>query len=150
MSEYRNPFPTVDVIIEVDERIVWIERKNPPEGWALPGGFVDCGESVERAAIREAREETGLKVELQHLLYVYSNPDRDPRQHNMSVVFTATADAAPHGGDDAATAELFAPTKPPSPIAFDHREILDDYLEFRSTGTHPTPGDYLRRHHDDT
>lgn len=146
MSEFRNPFPTVDVIIDVDGRLVWIERKNPPPGWAFPGGFVDRGESVERAAIREAKEETGLDVELRDLLYVYSDPDRDPRQHNLSVVFTATATGTAAGGDDAASARLFAPESPPSPIAFDHREILDDYLKFQSTNARPTPAAYLRRH----
>lgn len=146
MSEFRNPYPTVDIIIEIDDQLVWIERKNDPQGWALPGGFVDRGESVEHAAVREAREETDLDVELTELLYVYSRPDRDPRQHNLSICFVATADGVPAGGDDAALADLFAPEQPPSPIVFDHREILNDYLRFKQTGRRPTPGDYLHRH----
>lgn len=146
MTEFRNPFPTVDIIIDVDGDVVWIQRDNEPVGWALPGGFVDRGESVEDAAIREAREETGLEVRLQDLLYVYSRPDRDPRQHNMSVVFTATADAIPSGGDDARSASLFALDDRPSPLVFDHDEIFEDYLQFRSTGRRPGPGDYLQRH----
>lgn len=146
MDEPRNPYPTVDVIVENDSGIVWIERRNEPRGWALPGGFVDTGESVERAAIREAREETGLDVELQHLLYVYSRPDRDPRQHNMSVVFTATADGTPRGGDDAETARRFDRESPPDSIVFDHREIYDDFLEFYRTGQRPTPRRYLQKH----
>lgn len=146
MTDFRNPFPTVDVIIEVGDRIVWIERANPPAGWALPGGFVDRGESVEQAAIREAREETGLDIQLRELLYVYSRPNRDPRQHNMTTVFVAGADSTPTGGDDAAKAILTPADKPPQPLAFDHREILDDYLQFTSTGQRPTPDSYLSRH----
>ena len=146
MTEYRNPYPTVDIIIELDGQILWIRRKNAPHGWALPGGFVDAGESVEQAALREAREETGLDVELDELLYVYSRPGRDPRQHNLSVVFTAHAEGQPAAGDDAARAVLFKPDNPPSPIAFDHAEIFDDYLTFKATGRRPTPGDYLRKH----
>lgn len=146
MTEFRNPFPTVDIIIEIDGSVVWIYRRNEPLGWALPGGFVDRGESVEQAALREAREETGLHVELNHLLYVYSRPGRDPRQHNLSVVFTARAGGTPVAGDDAARAELFAVHQPPSPIAFDHGEIFDDYLVFKKTGRRPTPARYLQRH----
>lgn len=146
MSDFRNPFPTVDIIIEIGDQIVWIERGNEPHGWALPGGFVDRGESVEQAAVREAREETGLDVKLQQLLYVYSRPDRDPRQHNMTVVFSATATGTPTGGDDAANAIVAPPDDPPTPLVFDHREILNDYLEFQSTGQRPSPGAYLQRH----
>lgn len=127
---YRNPVPTVDAVIHIPGRgVVLIRRKNEPLGWALPGGFVDYGESVETAAIREAREETGLTVELTGILGVYSDPHRDPRQHTMSVVFTAqpvnvTALAA---GDDAGDVAVFPVGAWPKELAFDHRRILDDY-----------------------
>ena len=127
---YRNPVPTVDIIISIPGRgIVLIERKNPPLGWALPGGFVDYGESVETAAIREAQEETGLTVELTGLLGVYSDPARDPRQHTLSAVFTAQpldVDTLA-AGDDAGNLDVFPVGKWPTPLAFDHARILDDY-----------------------
>ncbi len=134
---FKNPLPTVDIIIErggarsqVPE-IVLIERKNPPKGWALPGGFVDYGESVEEAAIREAKEETGLDVELTHLLGVYSRPDRDDRFHTISTVFVARATGRLQAGDDASKAQFFATTQLPQPIAFDHAEIIADYLHWK-------------------
>ena len=128
----RNPIPTVDIIIEVEGGgIVLIRRKNPPYGWALPGGFVDYGESVEEAAVREAREETSLEVELKRQFHVYSSPDRDPRGHTLSVVFIATARGTPRGGDDAAEARVFTRDQLPSQIAFDHAQILRDYFEGR-------------------
>jgi len=131
----RNPVPTVDVIIELpDDRIVLIRRKNPPHGWALPGGFVDYGESLEQAARREALEETGLQVELTEQLQAYSDPDRDPRQHTLSVVFLATASGQPAGADDAAEARAFYPGSLPAEMAFDHARILADYLAYRRTG----------------
>jgi len=136
----RNPYPTVDVIIEVGgERIVLIERNNPPPGWALPGGFVEYGESVEQAAIREAREETGLDVTLTDLLGVYSDPGRDPRFHTMSTVFVGRASGTPRAGDDAGRAELFDRDSLPA-LAFDHERILEDYFAFRRDGTRPTLG----------
>ena len=98
---YRNPTPTVDIIIHKDGKILLIKRKNPPFGWALPGGFVDEGETVEQAAIREAKEETGLDVQLETLLYVYSDPRRDMRQHTLSIVFTASSNGTPVAADDA-------------------------------------------------
>lgn len=98
---YNNPVPTVDIIIEIEGGIVLIERNNLPHGWALPGGFVDYGESYEHAAVREAKEETGLDVTLVRQFHSYSTPDRDPRQHTASTVFIATADGAPQGLDDA-------------------------------------------------
>ncbi len=135
MSEYRNPVPTVDIIISIREnnesRIVLIKRKNPPFGWALPGGFVDYGESIENAAVREAKEETGLDVRLIRQFHAYSDPSRDPRQHTISIVFIAEADGVPVGMDDAAEAELFDLDNLPSPMAFDHGEILKDYAEKR-------------------
>jgi 8-oxo-dGTP diphosphatase len=136
----RNPFPTVDIIIELeDRRIVLVRRKNPPPGWALPGGFVDYGESVEAAARREAREETGLEVELVEQFHVYSDPDRDPRHHTLSVVFIARASGAPRGADDAAEARGFDPDELPEPMAFDHRRIVSDYLRYKRTGERTWP-----------
>jgi ADP-ribose pyrophosphatase YjhB (NUDIX family) len=134
---YRNPIPTVDVIIEQAGRVVLIERLNEPRGWALPGGFVDYGERVEEAAVREAKEETALDVTLTALLHVYSRPDRDPRQHTMSTVFIGVAEAAAQAGDDAGQVGLFDPANPGVPLAFDHAEILADYVRFKSTGRRP-------------
>ncbi|MCB2193728.1 MAG: NUDIX hydrolase [Deltaproteobacteria bacterium] len=131
----RNPYPTVDVIIELDEPgrpIVLVQRANPPLGWALPGGFVDYGESLETAARREAAEETGLTVELVAVLGAYSDPGRDPRQHNLSVVFVGRASGEPRGGDDAALARAFDPAEPPQPLCFDHGLILSHYLAWRA------------------
>jgi len=131
MTSPRNPFPTVDIIIEVESGIVLIERKNPPHGWAIPGGFVDYGETVEAAAVREAKEETGLDVELTALLGVYSDPLRDPRHHTISTVFVASATGQPVADDDAADAGVFTADTLPEDIAFDHREILADYFNAR-------------------
>ncbi len=127
-KQYRNPAPTVDVIIELPaRRIVLIRRKNPPFGWALPGGFVDYGESLETSAVREAREETGLAVDLVRQLHTYSDPDRDPRGHTISTVFVARADGEPRAGDDAAEAHAVAVDRLPDEMAFDHRQIVEDY-----------------------
>jgi 8-oxo-dGTP diphosphatase len=128
VKNYRNPFPTVDIIIRMDRKIVLIKRRNEPKGWALPGGFVDYGESLEDAARREALEETGLDLRDLRQFGAYSDPRRDPRQHNISVVFTAEGVGEPLGGDDAARAELFSPTALPAPLCFDHGRILADYL----------------------
>jgi ADP-ribose pyrophosphatase YjhB (NUDIX family) len=127
---FRNPVPTTDIIIRVDQGIVLIKRKNPPFGWAIPGGFIDYGESAESAAIREAREETSLDIRDLRLFGVYSAPDRDPRQHTLTVVFTADAGGTPVAQDDAADIGVFTRDNLPSPLAFDHGKILDDY--FRS------------------
>lgn len=124
----RNPYLTVDIIIEVDDRIVLIERLNGPAGYALPGGFVDYGETVESAAIREAKEETGLDVTLVRQFHVYSDPARDPRQHNVTVVFIARAHGEPTGQSDAKSASLFRKKALPGKMVFDHGRILDDYL----------------------
>lgn len=129
VEKYRNPFPTVDIIIELDHSIVMIQRKNPPYGWAIPGGFVDYGESLETAAAREAAEETGLRVELVEQLGAYSDPGRDPRQHTISVVFIAKSDGQPRAGDDAAGIGIFTEHSLPEKLAFDHREILRDYFK---------------------
>ena len=128
LSRYRNPVPTVDIIITYDGGIVLIERRNPPFGWALPGGFVDYGESLEAAAVREAREETGLEVVLTGQFHTYSDPGRDPRQHTISTVFTAVGHGRLQAGDDAARAAIFSPENLPAEIAFDHRQILKDYF----------------------
>ena len=139
MSEnHRNPVPTVDIIIEVAGRgVVLIERKNIPHGWALPGGFVDYGESLETAAVREAKEETSLDVHLVEQFHTYSDPARDPRHHTVSTVFIATAEGSPRGADDAKIARLFRENQLPSPIVFDHSRILADYFHYKKTGQRP-------------
>ena len=128
---YKNPVPTVDIIIEIEGKFVLIERKNPPFGWALPGGFVDYGESYEDAAEREALEETGLQVSNIQQFRTYSNPNRDPRMHTASTVFSATATGIPQAGDDAADVQLFDKKKLPN-LAFDHSQILADFLKQRA------------------
>ncbi len=130
---YRNPAPTVDIVISCrpggrEKGVVLIRRRYPPLGWALPGGFIDYGESAEEAARREAKEETGLDVHLQGRIGVYSRPDRDPRKHTMSVVFAAVAYGVPRAGDDAAEAKLFTKREIPADLCFDHRQILTDYF----------------------
>ena len=138
---YRNPAPTVDVVCHVPSGrggpsgVVLVERRNPPHGWALPGGFVDYGETCECAAVREMREETGLDVELTGLLGVYSDPARDPRQHTMSVVYTGRANNLEElaAGDDAARAQVFSLDGLPE-LAFDHAAILDDFRRWLDGG----------------
>ncbi len=127
VEQYRNPLPTVDIIIRVEGGIVLIKRKNPPFGWALPGGFIDYGESAETAAAREALEETSLKIRDLELLGVYSAPDRDPRHHTISTVYVAKASGSPKSGDDAADIAIFNRQSLPSKLAFDHAIILNDY-----------------------
>lgn len=140
VERYRNPFPTVDIIIEINPDspkrqvlgegpgILLIKRKNPPAGWALPGGFVDYGESLESAAVREAEEETSLKVELLYQLGAYSDPKRDPRGHTISVVFVARAAGEPRAADDAQDLGIFSRHSLPENLAFDHAKILQDYF----------------------
>jgi len=130
-SNSRNPVPTVDLIIEYNEGIILIERKNPPAGWALPGGFVDYGETLESAARREAKEETGLDVELVRQFHAYSDPGRDPRHHTITIVFFAHAKGRPKAGDDAKEIGIFTENTLPDKIAFDHRVILADYFSGR-------------------
>ncbi len=138
MVRPRTPLLTVDVIIELTDRadrpIVLIRRRNPPPGWALPGGFVDEGESLEAAAVREAKEETGLTVDLVDLLGCYSDPARDPRGHTASAVYVGHATGVPEGADDATEARACTPPDYPQPLAFDHGVILADYLAYRRTG----------------
>ena len=133
VEKYLNPFPTVDIIIERENGIVLIKRKNPPYGWALPGGFVDYGESLEAAAVREACEETSLQAELISQFGAYSDPDRDPRKHTITVVFIAKAEGEPRAADDAAGAGVFGLHNLPDELAFDHGRILKDYFESRNT-----------------
>jgi ADP-ribose pyrophosphatase YjhB (NUDIX family) len=140
MSEKpRNPLLTVDIIVEISGGIVLIERKNIPRGWAIPGGFVDNGESIETAARREAKEETSLDVVLTEQFYTYSDPRRDARHHTVSTVFIATANGIPRGADDAKLARIFHENDLPEPIVFDHAEILRDYFAFKKTGRRPQP-----------
>ena len=135
-TAHRNPVPTVDIIIEMNEGVVLIERKNPPYGWALPGGFVDYGESVEAAALREALEETSLDVKLTAQLHVYSDPKRDIRLHTVTTVFVAEAEggAQPVAGDDAKGVAVFREESLPAPLAFDHEKILSDYFRWKREG----------------
>ncbi|HPJ37902.1 MAG TPA: NUDIX hydrolase [Spirochaetota bacterium] len=136
-GKYRNPVPTVDIIIRMKNApndrcsIVLIERKNEPYGWAIPGGFVDYGESLEDAAVREAYEETTLKVKLIRQFHTYSDPGRDPRQHTVSTVFIAEADGTPVAADDAKDIGIFNINDLPEHIAFDHRNILLDFKNSR-------------------
>jgi len=131
IKSYRNPFPTVDIIIELEGGVVLIERKNPPHGWALPGGFVDYGESLEDAAVREAREETSLEVSNLRLLGCYSDPRRDDRMHTISTVYMADGCGQPRAADDAADAGIFQLDNLPGPLCFDHAAILADYAALR-------------------
>lgn len=130
-SNPRNPIPTVDIIIEYKGGIILIKRKNPPEGWALPGGFVDYGESLETAAFREAKEETGLNIKLIRQFHTYSDPKRDSRCHTITTVYIAKAKGIAIAGDDAEQIGAFKRGVFPEEIAFDHREILNDYFTGR-------------------
>ncbi len=123
-----NPIISVDAIIEVSGGVILIKRKNPPYGWAIPGGFVDYGETLEEAVCREMKEETGLDVNLVRQFHTYSDPKRDPRFHTVTTIFIATASGTPKAGDDAKEAEIFSEGNLPEDIAFDHRKILEDYF----------------------
>lgn len=141
MPKPVTPLLTVDIVIEMTDRsgrpVVLIERRNPPLGWALPGGFADVGETLEQAAVREAREETALDVHLKVLLGCYSDPARDPRGHTVSAVYVAQAQGTPRAQDDAKDLVMVDPRLPP-PLAFDHALILRDYLRYLETGE-PAP-----------
>jgi len=143
MSTPKTPLVAADIIIELVDRpgrpVVLIERRFPPPGWAIPGGFVDVGESAEAGAIREAMEETALHVRLKTLLGTYSDPARDPRGHTLSVVYVAEARGEPRAQDDARRLNVFALDQMPAELAFDHAMILADYLRFRETGSVPPP-----------
>jgi ADP-ribose pyrophosphatase YjhB (NUDIX family) len=127
----RSPITTVDIIVENKNGILLIKRKNPPGGWALPGGFVDYGESLESAAVREAKEETGLDVELTRQFHTYSDPERDSRHHTITTVFIAKAAGKAVAGDDAKEVGIFGRDGLPEQIAFDHRNIIQDYFTGR-------------------
>ena len=130
-EDSKNPLPTVDIIIEMGEGVVLIKRKNPPPGWAIPGGFVDYGESLEEAAVREAMEETGLVVRLKRQMHTYSDPGRDARGHTITTVYVAEGSGELKAADDAAEAGVFREDTLPGDIAFDHRDILEDYFDNR-------------------
>lgn len=138
MPRPQTPLVAADVVIRLEDQpgkpVVLIERHNPPYGWALPGGFVDLDETVSAAAVREAREETGLDVELKALIGCYSAPGRDPRGPTISVVFAATATGEPRAGDDAKDWQPVDPANPPE-LAFDHALILEDYCEWLQDGS---------------
>ena len=133
----KTPELTVDAIIEIQNGIVLIERKYPPSGWAIPGGFVDPGESLLEAVKREAKEETNLDIEVIDLFHIYSKPWRDPRGDTVSAVYYCKATGIPKGGDDAAEAVVFTENNLPSSIAFDHREILQQFFNWKKTGKKP-------------
>ena len=133
IQRYKNPIPSVDIIIELNNDIVLIERKNPPPGWAIPGGFIDYGESAEQTAVREAKEETCLDVAIVHLLGVYSQPNRDPRFHTISIVFVAQGKGIPQAADDAQRIGLFRKETLPATLAFDHARILSDYYGWKAS-----------------
>jgi ADP-ribose pyrophosphatase YjhB (NUDIX family) len=141
IETFRNPIPTVDIIIEYEEEgIVLIKRKNPPFGWAIPGGFVDYGESLEKAAVREAKEETNLDVELVRQFHTYSDPDRDIRYHTITTAYIAKGKGMPEAMDDASEIGVFTRSALPQEIAFDHRKILEDYFCQKQRGPTITSG----------
>lgn len=138
MTKPVTPLLAADALIELVNQpgrpIVLIERKNPPYGWAIPGGFVDIGETLEAASVREAKEETSLDVELTALLGIYSNPQRDPRGHTVTAIYIAESAGTPVAADDARSVGIFTLDNLPEPLTFDHALVLDDYRRYRETG----------------
>ncbi|NOQ13630.1 MAG: NUDIX domain-containing protein [Methyloprofundus sp.] len=138
MPKPITPLLAADAIIELTDLpgrpIVLIERANPPFGWAIPGGFVDVGEIIEQAAVREAREEVSLEVQLIALLGIYSDPARDTRGHTVTAVYITEAAGSPIAADDAKNCQVFNIDELPEPLAFDHAQVLNDYIKFRQTG----------------
>ena len=124
----RNPLITVDALIEIDGGIILIKRKNPPYGWAIPGGFVDYGETLEEAVVREAKEETCLDINIIRQFHTYSDPGRDPRHHTVTTMFIANATGTPRADDDAQDIGIFTRDTLPEDMAFDHRQVLEDYF----------------------
>ncbi len=133
-----TPFVTVDIIIRYEGGIVLVKRKNPPHGWALPGGFIEIGESLEESARREAKEETSLDVVLREQFHAYSDPRRDPRFHTVTIVFIADGKGLLKARDDAKEAAVFFEGRLPEPIVFDHETIISQYSEYTRTGKRPT------------
>jgi ADP-ribose pyrophosphatase YjhB (NUDIX family) len=134
MTKHKNPTPTADSIIEIERTdgrlgIILIKRKFPPYGWAIPGGFVDYGESLEEAAVREAKEETSLDIKLKYQLHTYSDPKRDARKHTITTVFVASANGTPLAQDDAQDIGIYTREEINFPLAFDHEQILEDYFK---------------------
>ena len=141
LDRYKKPSVTVDLIVftvhDDDLKVLLIERGNTPfkGSWAIPGGFVDYGESLESSAVREAKEETGLDIENLHQFHTYSQPGRDPRGHTISTVFIAKGKGIPKASDDAIDIGIFIKDNLPENLAFDHRQILEDYFKNRKIGT---------------
>lgn len=129
----KKPVPVVDIIIKVDDGIILTKRKRKPKGWALPGGYIKYGESAEDAVKREALAETSIEIDNIQQFGVYSDPDRDPRRHLISLVFTADGEGLPVGDEDSEDIGIFTEDMLPSPLAFDHEEILQDYFESLKT-----------------